>query len=177
MNFFDFAFWQSFVSNAFATLIGITLGVYGALWLNNYQERKTEKERKKKILKSLYDELDYCKTELDRMADRENIKLESGVLSSILRNEIWNAYSDGGELEWIKDVSLIAQIADSYYSIRAVSDLADRYYDSVQYATEESSARRINEVFDTLVLAINYSAGSVRETMDTIRGLIPNVTD
>ncbi|MCJ7531546.1 MAG: hypothetical protein MUO64_11020 [Anaerolineales bacterium] len=176
-SYYGSSFIQNFWSNWLSTLLGVIIGVPILIWVSGIQERKIEKERKEKILKSLYGELVYCKIELDRMVDREIIKLESGVLSSILRKEIWNAYSDGGELEWIKDVSLIAQIADSYYSIRAVSDLADRYYDSVQYATEESSVRRINEVFNTLVSSIEYSTGSVTKTINTIRGLIPNVTE
>jgi hypothetical protein len=168
--FFDFSFWQNFVSNGLATLLGVIVGIPVALWIGRIEEELSGKERKTIILKSLYDELGYCEIELDRMVSYETIRVESGVLRSVLRNEIWHAYSDGGELEWIKDVSLIAQIA-----IRSVGDLADRYYDSVQYATEESSVLRINMVFKTLREAIDYSKKSVKKTMGVIKGLVPDV--
>jgi hypothetical protein len=118
MNFFDFTFWQSFVSNLGATIIGVGLGIPVALLINRWIERRTEKERKKKILTLLRDELSYNEIEFDRMQNIDILNRESGVLSSILRNELWKAYSDGGELEWIKNVDLLAKIADTYYSIR-----------------------------------------------------------
>jgi len=161
------SFVQNFGSNWLATLLGVIIGLPLAFWANNYQEQATERERKWKILNSLYNELDYCKIELVRWVDQDLIRTESGTISSVLRNEIWNAYSDGGELEWIKDVGLLAQIADSYYSIRAVSDLADRYYDSV--LDSEMLTPRITEVFSTLLSAIEYSTDSVNKTMYVIK--------
>jgi hypothetical protein len=47
-NPFDFAFFQAFLSNAFATIIGVILGIPIALWLNSHLERSSEQERKKK---------------------------------------------------------------------------------------------------------------------------------
>jgi hypothetical protein len=160
------SFIQDFGANWLATFLGIVIGVPLALWVNGYQEKNTETGRKKKILSSLYNELEYCKLELDRLIDEEVIKTESGTLSSVLRNEIWNAYSDGGELEWIRDVSLLAQIADSYYSIRAISSLADKYYDSVIYS--EGETPRIHEVVNMLISAIAYGRDSVSKTMELI---------
>lgn len=164
------SFIQDFGANWLATFLGIVIGVPLALWVNGYQEKNTEIGRKKKILSSLYNELEYCKLELDRLIDEEVIKTESGTLSSVLRNEIWNAYSDGGELEWIRDVSLLAQIADSYYSIRAISSLADKYYDSVIYS--EGETPRIHEVVNMLISAIEYGRDSVSKTMELIHPFI-----
>jgi hypothetical protein len=164
--FWGSSFIPDFWANWLATFLGVGIGVPVVLWANRFQEQFTERERKQKILSSLYEELDYCKLELDRLIDEEVIKTESGTLSSVLRNEIWNAYSDGGELEWIRDVSLLAQIADSYYSIRAISNLADRYYDSVIYS--EGETPRIHEVVNMLISAIEYGRDSVRKTMELI---------
>ena len=48
MNFFDFSFWQNFVSNALATFLGAIFGIPIALLLSRYQEKIAEKERKSK---------------------------------------------------------------------------------------------------------------------------------
>jgi len=44
VNFFDTTFWQSFLSNALATFLGVIIGIPVALWISQYRERKTEKE-------------------------------------------------------------------------------------------------------------------------------------
>jgi hypothetical protein len=51
MNFFDFGFWQAFVSNAAATLVDVAMGIPIALWISSYQEKTSEKKRKNKILR------------------------------------------------------------------------------------------------------------------------------
>jgi hypothetical protein len=168
-------FIQDFATNWLATFMGIVIGVPLAFWANEHQERITEKERKTKILKSLYDELEYSKIEFDNLKDTETIKLESGVLSSLLRDEIWNAFSDGGELQWIKDIVLLSIIADAYSTIRSVSNLADRWYDTMQYTTVQSSGERMVEVFNYLVEAIHNSQRSVGNTMLVIREMYPDV--
>ena len=138
MNFFNLSFWQNFVSNfvssGLATLLGVIIGIPVALWLNSFQTRRTEKEKKKKILASLVNELGDNKHELERMNDNAILRSELYLLGSRLRNELWKAYSDGGELQWIKDIELLGKIADSYYSIRAIMELADKHYSSV-YST------------------------------------------
>ena len=57
MNFFDFSFWQDFVSNALATFFGAIVGIPIAIWLSKHQEKIAEKERKRKILNLLRGEL------------------------------------------------------------------------------------------------------------------------
>ena len=104
-------FVQNFGSNWLATLLGVIIGLPLAFWANNYQEQATQRQRKWKILKSLFNELGYYKIELDRWVDQDLIRTESGTVSSVLLNEIWNTFSDGGELEWIKDGRLLAQIS------------------------------------------------------------------
>jgi len=106
MEFFSAEFWQSFVSNALATCIGAGLGVLGALWLSRYQEKSSEKERKKKILRLLFNELLGNLTQLSAFQKSQIKYREALTLSALLRNESWRAFSDGGELEWIKDPQL-----------------------------------------------------------------------
>lgn len=68
MEFFDFAFWQNFASNSFATLLGVTLGIPVALLIDRLVNQWQEKEeftkqkdalqqRKTQLLQTLKDNL------------------------------------------------------------------------------------------------------------------------
>lgn len=104
MYFFDFSFWQSFVSNLGATIFGAGLGVFGALWLNNHLEKRTEKERKKKILRLLKHELLMNFSAFVDWNRKEDTLLNKCTnLSVFLKSEYWKAFSDGGELQWMKE--------------------------------------------------------------------------
>ena len=52
MDFFNFGFWQNFVSNSLATVVGVVLGIPAALWINrwisNIEDQK-ERDRQKEI--------------------------------------------------------------------------------------------------------------------------------
>jgi ABC-type spermidine/putrescine transport system permease subunit I len=51
MNFFDFSFWQNFVSNLLATIIGVALGIPVAFWINRRVGDITEKKKERKYYK------------------------------------------------------------------------------------------------------------------------------
>ena len=68
MVFFDFTFWQNFVSNSLATLLGVILGIPVAFlidrWVTQWQEKKeiikeseTLQQRKAQLLQTLKDAL------------------------------------------------------------------------------------------------------------------------
>ena len=100
MPFFDIPFWQNFVSNALATIVGaVVLGIPIALWLNRHQEKSSEKEQKKKILRLLQEELLINFAQLTGWKLTENKLLEVSVIGPFLRDESWRAFSDGGELQ------------------------------------------------------------------------------
>jgi hypothetical protein len=140
MNFFDFSFWQSFVSNLSATLIGafigVGLGIPAALWINRLIESKTEKERKKKILKVLLSEITenyyYLEIWKDKKFDFSKIQsLRLGIfpLCIDLFIESWDAFKNGGELEWIKEPIIIDTLATCYNKISAIKYIANKYLD------------------------------------------------
>ncbi len=114
MNFFDSSFWQSFVSNLLATLLGVAIGIPVALWLRGFQERRTEKERKRNILEKLKKELLF---NLDNIYMREDEKWDIDDINKIfyytigIKEEVYRGLSDGGELQWIKDVDLLETIS------------------------------------------------------------------
>jgi hypothetical protein len=87
MEFFSIEFWQSFVSNTFATFIGAGLGVLGALWLSGYQEKSSEKERKKKILRLLFHELLVNTSYLSGFQKSQTKYREALTLSAVKRSK------------------------------------------------------------------------------------------
>lgn len=56
-SFFDTAFWQSFISDASATFLGVLLGVPVALWIERWRARQATTDRRLQILKLLRDTL------------------------------------------------------------------------------------------------------------------------
>ena len=161
-------FWSNFLSNGLATLLGVAIGIPIALWISNFQNRKTEKEKKKKILTSLLNELDDCKHELERMDNKTVLSSELYLLSSRLRNELWKTYSDGGELQWIKDIHLLGQIADSYYSIRAIMELSDKYYNAFRDVPPGAITMTKTAIIQEAQNMIDSGLQTIKKTMDEI---------
>jgi hypothetical protein len=122
-------FLENFIGNWAATMIGVVVGIPIALWLSRLQQKEQERKeqerekqealaRKSKILKLIKKELEYNRDQL--LASRIEV---DGVPKRVvflegLKDELWNAFSDGGELEWIKDLQLMDVISFAYHYIR-----------------------------------------------------------
>jgi hypothetical protein len=157
MEFFNLEFWQSFVSNAFATFIGAGLGVLGALWLSKHLEESSEKERKKKILDLLFNELLINLSRLSGFQKSHTKHKEALILSALLRNESWMAFSDGGELEWIKDPKLLDDLSDAYYAIRSVMNLSDKYCQVSMLDTNPMSSWTSSNLSSTIEYGVQFA--------------------
>jgi hypothetical protein len=172
MDFFNISFWQGFVGNLFATIIGIALGIPVAFWINRWIESRTTKEKVEKIIKLLRDELSHNEVTLGRLdGELPRVVHEAGNISAQLRVELWKVYSDGGELQWLKDHVLIYMLAETYFSIRAVMTLADRAYEFSQHGEHGNPLPQTVE--DTLMKAIhsaNYLVkATIRKINDTLK--------
>jgi len=157
MEFFSVEFWQSFVSNTLATFIGAGSGVLGALWLSRYQERSSEKERKKKILRLIQNELLGNVVQLSGFQKSEVKHREALTLSALLRNESWKAFSDGGELEWIKDPNLLDDLSEAYFAIRSVMNLSDKYCQVSMHETNPMSFWTGSNLAATIEYGVQYA--------------------
>ncbi len=157
MEFFNLEFWQSFISNAFATFIGAGLGVLGALWLGKHQEESSEKERKKKILDLLFNELLINLSQLSGFQKSQTKHRDALTLSALLRNESWRAFSDGGELEWIKDPKLLDNLSDAYYAIRSVMNLSDKYCQVSMLDTNPMSFWTSSNLSSTIEYGVQFA--------------------
>ena len=157
MEFFNLEFCQSFISNAFATFIGAGLGVLGALWLGKHQEESSEKERKKKILDLLFNELLINLSQLSGFQKSQTKHRDALTLSALLRNESWRAFSDGGELEWIKDPKLLDNLSDAYYAIRSVMNLSDKYCQVSMLDTNPMSFWTSSNLSSTIEYGVQFA--------------------
>jgi hypothetical protein len=163
MEFFSIEFWQSFVSNALATFLGAGLGVLSALWLNKYQEETAEKQRKKKILRLLFNELLTNMTQLSGFQKSETKYKDALTLSALLRNESWKSFADGGELAWIKDPVLLDNLSEAYFAIRSVMNLSDKYCQVSMHETNPMSFWTGTNLSTTLEYGVQYAIDSLNQ--------------
>lgn len=138
------AFRDNAMGNWFATMIGAFIGILIALEINRVQQiiqeknertirEKEEREHKAKILRLVKREIEYNRTVLlARQPDKKGEKHRK-VLVNRLKDELWNAFSDGGELQWIKDLQLLDFISMAYYHIRTIIYLEDKYFEATHF--------------------------------------------
>lgn len=128
--YWEFRFFTDFTSNWLATLLGVIIGVPVALWVNRYQEKKTEEEKKKKILRLLREEINENWIIIQIWLDDKLVTDMVFSLSLDLKVELWKSFSDGGELKWIKDTELLADLSDAYFITQSIKNAADKYFQS-----------------------------------------------
>ena len=140
----DSAFIDSAMGNWFATMIGALIGILIALEINrlqqDIQEKKEralreieERERKAKVLGLIKKELDYNRTALSARQPNKEGETKRIVLVNRLKDELWKAFSDGGELQWIKDVKLLDFISTAYYHVRTIIFLEEKYFEATHF--------------------------------------------
>jgi hypothetical protein len=93
---FDINFFKDFSSNLLATLIGVAIGIPIALWLSNFQEKRSENVHKSKILSNIWSELNRNKSQLEHWSklNIQNKNREVWILNIRLGYESWNAFSE-----------------------------------------------------------------------------------
>ena len=94
----DSTFTDSAMGNWFATMVGAVSGIFIALELARWQKISEENIHTSKILTLVRDEL---KENLIHLNERVADNNPSRFSPYRLKDELWNAFSDGGELEWI----------------------------------------------------------------------------
>ena len=118
-------FAEDFWADLFATFIGVIIGIPIALYIYAFQEMSRrehekieEEKRKEKILSAIKNELEFNKDLLTKAKEVE-IEEEGKGLNLVMANvETWKAFSEGGEIQWIKDPKLVNRLANVYYSLK-----------------------------------------------------------
>ncbi len=132
------------MGNLFATIVGVLVGVPIALELNrrqqaaaqaitNAERTANEKQRKTKILTLLRSELTMNKKQVLEMRSPMESGGVRGVSVGSLNDQLWSAFSDGGELQYINNPQLLASIADAYYHVRTCISLEKKILDIVHF--------------------------------------------
>lgn len=80
-----------------------------------------------------------------------------------LRDEVWEAFSDGGELAWIRDAALLATLADVYGKIKRIKYLTDKYVDA------DSRDVATNQI---ITGELRYALQEVQKDIDSVKILI-----
>jgi hypothetical protein len=123
-----------FLNNLVATLAGIAIGVPVGLFVSRRQAEQEEAkrlrteadERKKrvtKIVSLLQRELRDGLTTLKRIKSAGAVSTWTGY--NPIKIELWQAFSDGGEIEWIDDPDLLDKLAAAYHHLRLHSTYQD----------------------------------------------------
>jgi hypothetical protein len=137
-------FFTSFWSSWLATMFGVLISVPIALELSRLQYRaelkKKEADDNNELAKKSLKILSLLKIEIDENIDKlkSRIKEENGIKKRVvifpaLKNDLWRAFSDGGELQWIKDVDLLDAISSSYHSTSQVIFLEAHCFEISHY--------------------------------------------
>lgn len=118
------------MGNLFATILGVVVGVPIALEISRRQQdaehlaskaerQEEERNRKQKVLSLLKSELSQNRDDIE--GRRINV-LSGGkrvVDTDFLRDEMWAAFSHGGELQHVNNPEVLAAISYAYYRIRS----------------------------------------------------------
>jgi hypothetical protein len=140
----DSQFLDNAMGNWFATMVGVAVGIPIALEINRRQQAAQEnKERevqeqeetvhKAKILKLVGKELEYNRVALLARQPNKESEAQRKVSVNRLKDELWNAFSDGGELQWVKDLELLDYVSTAYYHIRTIIYLEERYFEATHF--------------------------------------------
>jgi hypothetical protein len=144
----DSEFLDNSMGNWFATMTGVIVGIPIALWLSRRQQKEQEKKeqearerealvRKTKILRLVKTELEHNRDQL--LASKEEGVTQRVVFVNGLKDELWSAFSDGGELQWIRDLQLLYVISFAYHYIRRVIYLEKIYMEVKHFPGPPSS--------------------------------------
>jgi hypothetical protein len=162
-------FWDSFLSNLLATSVGLIVGIPIAITLSKYQEREVEKERKAKILKLLRTELFVNLTQLSSWKESGSDDTELIIMGGFLKNDAWKAFSDGGELEWIKDPELLGDLSWAYSTIQSVKYVLEKHY-SLEYIvkTRGDKAHKVSYARKMIKSGVDESIRVINEAIKAI---------
>lgn len=166
MDLFDFAFWQNFLSNSLATIVGVILGIPAAFWINRQVETTTEKKKKQQILRLLSPEIENNRNSIGIWKNQGESDWTLTTIGLKLRDEVWNAFSDGNELTWINDIELLANLAEVYGKIKRIKYLSDKYVDF------NSRDTATNQIIKGELL---YALQEVQGEIDSVKRLIDKI--
>lgn len=143
-HFSSMGFQEGAMGNLFATILGVVVGIPIALEISrrqqDAQQRASEVERQEEAMKRKRKVLTLLRSELEQNRGDIQAKrkpMESGgkreVHTNSLRDEMWAAFSDGGELQHVNNPAVLAAISNAYYEIRTSIHLERSFMNAVHF--------------------------------------------
>jgi len=174
----DQSFLDSTMGNWFATMVGLIAGVPIGLWINQKQqelqekernniEKKINRERKIKILTLLRNELDINRQYLFLLIEKQNDQ-PAVTIRAGMKNVLWKAFSDSGELQWINNPSLIDKISSAYYNINALIELEHQYSDPYFYMSISVGSKSTFAGAETVIKVKSLRPDALKMVNDAI---------
>jgi hypothetical protein len=133
------AFRDSYLGNLLATLLGIIIGIPIAWELEKrrqaVQERKDQeaqqqvvRDRKSKVLQRIRGELSI---DWDILSAMVNYQRENPLIyhDAGLKDELWSAFCNGGQLQWVDDPEILDAVSFAYHYIKRIKLLEEEYFD------------------------------------------------
>ena len=100
--------------------------------------------------------------------EKPDILSQITMLTVFLKSEYWDAFSDGGELQWIKDPILLSNIAEAYNFIRMMLQLSNRYFEILKVPYYDSENRAINYTQTLLNEGVPNSKREISKALNAI---------
>ena len=111
--------------------------------------------------KSLYRELDHNNDILYFWEHNPVDDLACGTVGVKLRDETWRAFSEGGELEWIKSTLMLSLLSNAYRRIRMVQVLSERHYNLINFRKERAGITILEEYIKLLKESVTKAKHSI----------------
>lgn len=169
------------MGNLFATILGAVTGIPIALEINRRQQsaqseaheaslKFEESSRKQKVLSLIRKELDQNKTAIIRRRGPIETGGKRSVETHPLRDELWIAFSDSGELKHVDNPDILSALSNAYHHIRANIHLERSFMNAALFpglrvvqtkTTEDTILEYITTVDAELLAALNQAISSV----------------
>lgn len=163
-------FYIDYASNLLATLLGVIIGIPIALGISQYQEKKTQEEKSKKKLDALYEELVENFGYLGKWKDGNmELKIKGTItLGALLKDDLWRAFCDGSEIQWIKNPNVLLSLSAGYSKIYSIKFLADKYYGLFHSESRKVDPATLEKIMGTLESTVNLAYSVLDSMIDWI---------
>lgn len=185
-HFTSATFVESTMGNLLATLVGVIVGIPIALSINRSQLATEEaanhakqvaehKKRKDTILSLLRTELQQNLQDLHERMKEMQTSGKRAVFVNPLRDEVWGALSDGGEIKWIDDLDLLAHLAAAYHEIKNTIFLERKFLETLHFPGMRIQAEKYphDHLLDYLVATDTRIFGAIETAVRAIDHHVP----
>jgi hypothetical protein len=162
-------FIQNFLSNLFATLIALIIGIPIALWLERKRAAKERSSKKEEESRRTQKILQLIGTELQE--DRAAVsQLHANPIHfhQPIKTELWDAFSDGGELQFINDPDLLASLSSAYSAIRHAKFLYDKYFDLYVFSVPKPDLSLRDPLFDEVLRVASECGRTINKVLEKV---------